>query len=157
MPTIECMHERMQPEHDYCPDCGELRTSWLLEGAKLRASIAELEAELERVKRAAINGMNAATAHGHGLVEQAARLRAESNPDALESERAANAMLTEQLQQAEAERDALRADAERYRWLREKYTIVLLNGETEMRITHGPRASSKSGIDDVIDAARGAA
>lgn len=84
---------------------------------RLRARITELEAELERVKRAAINGMNAATAHGHGLVEQAARLRAESNPDALESERAMNAALTEQLERAElatlrAERDALRAAGE---------------------------------------------
>ena len=54
-----------------------------------------------------------------------------------------------------AELAALRADAERYRWLRDKYTVLLLNGETELRITHGPRANSKSGIDDVIDAARG--
>lgn len=120
-----CAHERMLDVHDYCPDCGELRTSWPLEGAKLRARIAELEAELERVKRAAINGMNAATAHGHGLVDQAARLRAESNPDALESERAMNAALTEQLERAElARQDALAelaaalVDAERYRWLR---------------------------------------
>ena len=54
-----------------------------------------------------------------------------------------------------AELAALRADAERYRWLRDKYTVSLLNGEHELRITYGPRASSKSGIDDVIDAARG--
>ena len=97
MPTIECMHERMQPEHDYCPDCGETQT------AELR-------------------------------VIRTLRTRAE---------------------RAEAELAALRADAERYRWLRENYTILLLNGETELRITHGPRANSKSGIDDVIDAARG--
>ena len=97
----------------------------------LRAHIAALEAELERVKRAAINGMNAATAHGHGLVEQAARLRAESNPDALESERAMNAALTEQLERAElARQDALaelaaaRVDAERMEWLAaNKYSI----------------------------------
>lgn len=42
-----CAHERMLDVHDYCPDCGELRTSWLLEGAKLRARIAELEAQCE--------------------------------------------------------------------------------------------------------------
>lgn len=41
-----CAHERMLDVHDYCPDCGELRTSWLLEGAKLRARIAELEAQV---------------------------------------------------------------------------------------------------------------
>ena len=46
-----CAHERMLDVHDYCPDCGELRTSWLLEGAKLRARIAELEAERDDLLR----------------------------------------------------------------------------------------------------------
>lgn len=54
-----------------------------------------------------------------------------------------------------AEVERLRADAERYRWLRDRYTILLLNGESELRITYGPRANSKSGIDTAIDAARG--
>lgn len=36
--------------HDYCPDCGELRTSWPLEGAKLRARIAELEANNDELR-----------------------------------------------------------------------------------------------------------
>lgn len=78
----------------------------------LNAALAEMEAlraEPQKVRSAAISGMDAATQHGRGLVQQAAKLRAESNPDALESERAANAMLTEQLQKAEAERDAAKA------------------------------------------------
>lgn len=79
---------------------------------RLRAELAALRAELQKVRSAAISGMDAATQHGRGLVQQAAKLRAESNPDALESERAANAILTEQLQKAEAERDALRAAIE---------------------------------------------
>ena len=59
------------------------------------------------------------------------------------------------LEKTRTELAALRADAERYRWLRDKYTVSLLNGEHELRITYGPRASTKSGIDDIIDAARG--
>ena len=74
----------------------------------IEAELAALRAELQKVRSAAISGMDAATQHGHSLVQQAARLKAESNPDALESERAANALLTEQLQKAEAGRDALR-------------------------------------------------
>lgn len=38
--------------------------------------------------------------------------------DAVESERAANAQLTAELESLRQERDGLRADAERYRWLR---------------------------------------
>lgn len=40
--------------------------------------------------------------------------------DAVESERAANAQLTAELEALRQERDGLRADAVRYRWLREK-------------------------------------
>lgn len=79
----------------------------LAELATLRAENDRLRDELQKVRSAAISGMDAATQHGRGLVQQAAKLRAESNPDSLESERAANAMLTEQLQKAEAERDKL--------------------------------------------------
>lgn len=53
--------------------------------------------------------------------------------------------------------ELLRADAERYRWLLDRYTILLLNGENELRITCGPRANSKSGISAAIDAAIDAA
>ena len=54
-----CAHERMLDVHDYCPDCGELRTSWLLEGAKLRARIAELEASNAALREAAEGALHA--------------------------------------------------------------------------------------------------
>jgi len=148
--------------------CGPELAVMHAEARDAKARIAELEAELERVKRAAINGMNAATAHGHGLVEQAARLRAESNPDALESERAMNAALTEQLERAElARQDALAelaaalADAERYRELRRltttwPTTVLVVN----YNIGHTwHTADAPDEIDGVLDdaiAARGA-
>lgn len=74
--------------------------------------LAALRVELQKVRSAAISGMDAATQHGRGLVQQAAKLRAESNPDALESERAANALLTEQLEKAETEAARLQAAIE---------------------------------------------
>lgn len=86
----------------------------ILRAEKADAELAALRAELQKVRSAAISGMDAATQHGRGLVQQAAKLRAESNPDALESERAANAMLTEQLQKAEAERDAANRRSEHH-------------------------------------------
>jgi hypothetical protein len=58
---------------------------------------AEVDTVLKRQAAAAISGMNAATAISSGQVQQAHRLRAESNPEALESERQANAILTAEL------------------------------------------------------------
>lgn len=87
----------------------------------------EVRAERDALKLrlAAVEDMNAA------CNADFSRLRAESNPDALESERAMNAALTEQLERAElARQDALaelvaaRADAERMEWLAaNKYSI----------------------------------
>lgn len=53
MPTIECMHERMQPEHDYCPDCGETQTAESRAIRTLRARAERAEAERD-VLRAAV-------------------------------------------------------------------------------------------------------
>ena len=62
---------------------------------------AEVDEVLKRQAAAAISGMNAATAISSGQVQQAHRLRAESNPEALESERRANAILTERVAELE--------------------------------------------------------
>lgn len=56
----------------------------------------EHEAIIKRQAAAAINGMNAAKAISSGQVQQAYRLNRESSPEALESERSANAILTEE-------------------------------------------------------------
>jgi hypothetical protein len=69
----------------------------------------EVDAMLKRQAAAAINGINAATAISSGQLQQAHRLRAESNPEALESERAANALLTARVE--ELERRLIRINA----------------------------------------------
>jgi len=123
--------------------------------AALRIENDALRDELQKVRRAAISGMDAATQHGRGLVQQAAKLRAESNPDALESERAMNAALTEQLERAEAAAAGLRANAERYRELRRlatawPQTVLVVN----INIGHDWRtADAPEEIDSVVDAA----
>lgn len=49
MPTIECMHERMQPEHDYCPDCGKTQTAESRAIRTLRARAERAEAALRQL------------------------------------------------------------------------------------------------------------
>lgn len=49
MPTIECMHERMQPEHDYCPDCGETQTAESRVIRTLRTRVERAEAALREL------------------------------------------------------------------------------------------------------------
>lgn len=63
--------------------------------------VSDVDAVLKRQASAAIAGMNAATAISSGQLEQAHRLRAESSPEALESERQANAILTERVAELE--------------------------------------------------------
>jgi hypothetical protein len=67
----------------------------------------EVDEALKRQAAAAIAGMNAATAISAGQVQQAHRLRAESSPEALESERQANAILTARIAELESELDTM--------------------------------------------------
>jgi hypothetical protein len=64
---------------------------------------ADHEAIVKRQAAAARMGMDAATRISSGQLEQAHRLLAESSPDALESERQANAVLTEETERLRAE------------------------------------------------------
>ena len=66
---------------------------------------AAIQAAITRQANAAKRGMDAAKESGAHMEAEARRLYAECNPEALESERAANAQLTEDLQRTEAERD----------------------------------------------------
>lgn len=77
--------------------------------------IAELKNALTRQAKAAQQGMDAAKAVASSELEQAKRLHAECNPRALESERAANALLTEQVAKLEAHIAALKDDLEIHR------------------------------------------
>lgn len=76
-----------------------------------RQRIAELEYLLARQAKAAIRGMDASKAVASSNLEQAKRLHAESNPDALESERAANALLTERIAELEEREQVLAREA----------------------------------------------
>lgn len=64
-----------------------------------------LVSEVETVQRqqanAALSGMDAAKRISSGQLQQAHRLRAESSPEALESERQANAILTDRVAELE--------------------------------------------------------
>ena len=77
--------------------------------------IAELKNALTRQAKAAQQGMDAAKAAAHTLEQNAARMYAQCNPAALESERAANALLTEQVAKLEAHIAALKDDLEIHR------------------------------------------
>ena len=70
--------------------------------AVLTAQIRTLELQLKETKAAALSGMDAAKRTSTIQLDLAQKARAESSPDALASERAANAVLTE-------ENEALRA------------------------------------------------
>lgn len=83
--------------------------------ATILALIAEVRALREMIRlqaNAAHAGMVAAKRSATILYEEAQKARAESSPELLASERVMNAMLT-------AENEALREDAERYRFARE--------------------------------------
>jgi hypothetical protein len=79
--------------------------------AVLQAQIRALQDELEATRRAARAGMDAATSASSIRLEEAARLRAESSPEALASERAANAILTDENDRLRAAVDAARIAA----------------------------------------------
>ena len=80
-----------------------------------RERVAELDAVIRRQANSAKMGMDAATAISNQQLLQAAKLRAESSPDALESEHDMNAILTAELEQLNAERDQAREDHLRVR------------------------------------------
>jgi len=78
------------------------------------------EAIIAKQAKAAISGMDATKAVASSNMEHAKRLHAESSPDALESERAANALLTERIAQLEADCAAHKAAEETQIALRQK-------------------------------------
>ena len=114
------------------------------------------EAIIAKQAKAAIRGMDAAKAVARSNLEQAKRLHAESNPDALESERAANALLTERIAQLEAECAAHKAAEETQIALRQKADereaalaahVESLHEALEQALIHwGPYCTEEEGI-----------
>ena len=70
---------------------------------------------LEKQSKAAIAGIDAAKLAASKMEREAKRLYAECNPAALESERKANAILTERIAELEQERDAMEKRALAYK------------------------------------------
>lgn|GEM_PF-5916577 len=64
--------------------------------ARLREQVESLQKQLKLVQSAAINGMNAAHEISRHELATARKLHSESRPDAVESERSANALLTDE-------------------------------------------------------------
>jgi len=79
--------------------------------------IAELEYLLARQAKAAQQGMDAVKSVASYELKQAKRLRAECSPEALESERAANALLTERVAELEGREQVLAAHVESIRYV----------------------------------------
>ena len=65
---------------------------------ELELELAEARAEIERLKKISLTSINNAIKLSDAELKAARRLRRESSPEALESERAANAQLTEELE-----------------------------------------------------------
>lgn len=71
-------------------------------------AIEQLQFTIARQARAAKMGMDAAKSSAQAMLTEANRARAESSPDALASERAANAALTDQIERLQRELEEAR-------------------------------------------------
>lgn len=92
---------------------------------------------LARQATVAHKAIDDAKALARTLYEEAQRLKAESNPDALASEREANAILT-------AEVEKLRKDAERYRYIKKGNQWIVAATQTSAQL-------DGEVLDDLID------
>lgn len=98
---------------------------------------------------AATMGMDAAKRTSTIQLQLADEARAETSPDVLASERAANAILTDENESLRAvlqELDALRKDAARYRWL-----IESEDNADELHAALMNHGGDKQGVDAQID------
>lgn len=107
------------------------------------------DAIIAKQAKAAKQGMDAAKKVASSELEQAKRLNAESSPAALESEREANARLTELVAKLEQERDALAAHVEQLQEagdkLREPWDLSkILGAETRRRVEGWDKARAES-------------
>lgn len=80
----------------------------------IRAEHDGLKEAIEKQARSAIMGMDAAKKHASEMLKEAAKLNAESKPDILASERAANAALTEEVESIRAELEREKAERQTF-------------------------------------------
>lgn len=102
MSAAQDAFEALFPMPRDCTRCGERYAATHFNAWDAHAYVNKFDgfkaayALVESTKRAALAGMDAATSASTIRLEEAARLRAESSPEALASERAANALLTDE-------------------------------------------------------------
>jgi len=104
-----------QPEALRLANDLEGKDDWRILDLAAATELRRQHSEIERLNNAlkkqaasALMGMDAAVQSSSQQLAQARKLKAESSPDALESERAANAALTAEIERLQAERDALK-------------------------------------------------
>jgi hypothetical protein len=98
--------------HSYIEKFDGWRLGYTAASDEQAAKVAALKSTLEATKRAALAGMDAVNSACRIQYEEAARLRAESSPEALASERAANALLTDENDTLRVRCNALQASLE---------------------------------------------
>lgn len=114
------------------------------ESCELQERVARLNKALTRQANTATLGIDAAKKVAGSNLEQAKRLHAECSPQALESEREANAVLTEQIAKLEAHIASLKDDIEIHR-VAEETQIALrerVQEERDALAAHVERISS---------------
>lgn len=79
---------------------------------ELIATIQRLESAIAKQAKAAISAVAAAKANAGSMLAEAEKARAESSPDVLASERAANTALTEEVERLQAENAKLKSELE---------------------------------------------
>lgn len=106
------------------------------------------DAIIAKQASAAKQGMDAAKKVAGSNLEQAKRLHAESSPAALESEREANARLTELVAKLEQERDALAAHVERQSELLRRLVSAMRNYEMDADPDYPPPRDHRAMMSD---------
>ncbi len=102
------------------------RNSYYKAWKEAEKKLSEAQAIIEQQKKTFIAALNNATKISSTELQIAERLKAESSPEALESERAANAILTEELEKARAEIERLALEI-----ANKQYTITCASEENQ--------------------------
>lgn len=106
------------------------------------------DAIIAKQASAAKQGMDAAKRVAGSNLEQAKRLHAERSPEALESEREANAKLTNMVADLEHERDALAAHVERQSELLSRLVSAMRNYEMDADPDYPPPRDHRAMMSD---------
>lgn len=122
------------------------------------AAIEQLQATIAKQARSAKMGMDAAKSSASSMLTAAEKARAESSPDALASERAANAALTMEVEQLQADKERLERENEELRSVWEDpaklHATLLSRGYDRMNALHLAGATDYDQIKRELEEAR---